>query len=232
MNSYDQNAMEAALQLKSRVGGQVTAISMGPAQFSLTLREALAMGGDEAILLSSGAFAGADTLATAYVLAKCVERIGGADLILLGCRSVDSDTGQVGPIMAELLNLPQVTLATRLELTADGRLEVDRLLEKYEETVSVRLPALVAVTSALNTPRYPRPVDIMKAARANIEVFNETYLECEGDKIGLAGSRTEVVKLFRPHKPDKTALMIGSPGESSVRIAAKIAEILTQRNVI
>ena len=171
MNPYDVHAVEAALQLKETHGGSVHVISMGPPQAKAVLKEALAMGCDEAYLLSDRAFGGADSLATGHVLAKAAEKIGGYDLLLFGKCAVDAETAQTGPIVAELLDLPQVTLVEDLAC-ADGWATCRRDLGNQFQTVKVKLPALIAVTGQINRPRYPRPARI----RICLDVFDELGL--------------------------------------------------------
>jgi len=232
MNPYDKNAVEEALKVKEKTGGKVIAVSMGPPQFIDTLREAIAMGCDEAMLLSSRALGGADTLATAYALAKAVEKIGQVDLIFFGRHAVDADTGQVGPIVAEYLNLPQVTFAKGLELMDDGWVKVTRLLDKSEELVKVKLPAVITATGELNTPRYATPIKIMKAAKKEIPVYDEKALNCDPERIGMKGSRTIVTSVFAPPKSGRTAEMLGDCGCKPDVAAKQIVEVLTQRNVL
>ncbi len=224
MNPYDRHALEAAVGLKEKYGAKVVAISMGPPQFSYTLREALAKGADEAFLLSSPAFAGADTLATSYVLAKAIEKLGHVDLVLLGRHAVDADSGQVGPIVAEYLDMPQATLAKGLEMAGANHIKVTRLLDSEEETVKVKLPAVVTVTEFLNKPRYALPLNIMQAAVAQISILNEKDLECDPQKIGMSGSRTQVTSVFAP--PKSSAQMLPSD-----QAAPTIAGILRKRKL-
>ncbi|WP_225364125.1 electron transfer flavoprotein subunit beta/FixA family protein [Lentilactobacillus parakefiri] len=125
-NPFDKNAIEAALQLRDQAGGEVILLTMGPDSYTTSLRDGMAMGADRAVLVSSREFGGADTLATGYTLAKAIEAIGNVDLILFGSQSVDADTGQVGPIVAEFLKLPQVTFAETLELSSETTIVAKR----------------------------------------------------------------------------------------------------------
>ena len=228
MNPFDKHAVEAALQLKAKTGSKVVALSMGPAQFADTLREAIAMGCDEGMLASSRAFAGADTLATAYVLCKAIEKIGDVELVLFGRHAVDADTGQVGPLVAEFLGLPQATFAKGIELLDGGFVQVTRLLDKVEETVKVKLPAVITVTSELNTPRYATPLKILKAASKDIPVLNENDLGCDSERIGMRGSRTIVTNVFAPPKRNRSATILeGAPDE----IAKKLVDALLRKSV-
>jgi electron transfer flavoprotein beta subunit len=222
MNPYDKNAVEEAIRLKERTGCRVVAVSMGPDQFKESLRESLAMGCDDAILLSSRAFGGADTLATAYTLCKGIERIGGADVVLFGRHAVDADTGQVGPIAAEFLGLPHVTFVTQLEPQDDGWLLVNRLSSAGQETVRIKLPAVVTVTGEINTPRYPAPIRIMKAAKRDIPVYNEQDLGCDPERIGIKGSRTVVTSVFTPPKPDRGTVMLKGSAEDAARQLTRV----------
>lgn len=151
INPLDANAVEAAIQLKEKYGATVVAISMGPPQAEDVLKKALALGCDEAYLLSDRAFGGADTLATAYTLAKGAEKIGDYDLLLFGRHAVDGDTAQTGPATAAFLGIPQVTLASSIDVK-DGWVYCDRVLEDSAEKVRAKLPALVTVTAEINTP--------------------------------------------------------------------------------
>ena len=137
INPYDEHAIEAALDLKERFGGTVSLVSMGPDSFKMSLREGLAMGCDDAYLLSSRAFAGSDTLATAYTLAQAVRKMGGADILLFGLKAIDADTGQVGPLVAQELDLPQVTMVTDIKHVDKDKqfIDVTRMSEKHSETI-------------------------------------------------------------------------------------------------
>ena len=156
INPLDANSIEAAMQLKEKYGATVVAISMGPPQAEDVLKKALALGCDEAYLLSDRAFGGADTLATAYTLGKAAEKIGDYDLLLFGRHAVDGDTAQTGPATAAYLGIPQITLAGSIDVQ-DGWVVCDRALEDSVQRVRAKLPALVTVCAEINTPRYPTP---------------------------------------------------------------------------
>lgn len=214
INSYDKNALEEAVRIKESQGGKVTVISMGPPQVKEALREALAIGADEAILLSDREFGGADTLATSYVLALAIKKLGGADIILFGKNAVDADTGQVGPIVAERLGLPQATYASKISVEGDILL-IDRHLEDSTETVKVTLPTVITADKELNEPRYPTPLKIMKAAKKEIIVWCKVDIEADAAKIGLKGSPTRVLEIFSPAKSNQVKLINGSPEEAA-----------------
>jgi len=201
INPFDTYAIEEAIQLKEKHGGKVTVISMGPPQAMEALKEAVAMGCDEAVLLSDKAFAGADTWATAYTLAQAIKQIGDFDIILCGKQAIDGDTGQVGPGIARQLNVTQLTYVFKIrEIDFEARtLEVERLLEEGREVVRASLPAVVTVVKDINQPRYPTFMGIRRAARMQIPVWDANSLSgIKPELIGLAGSPTQVIRIFTP----------------------------------
>ncbi len=199
INPFDANGVETALQLKEKYGGSVVAISMGPPQADDVLKKALAMGCDESVLLSDRALGGADTLATGYPLAKAAAKIGDYDLIICGRHATDAETAQTGPIIAAFLDIPQVTLVDRVSIE-DGCAICRRMLPDRYETVKVKLPALITVCSEINSPRYPTPLNIMKALKKPRVVWNAKDLGCQEDLIGAAGSPSSNKKIFEPPK--------------------------------
>lgn len=221
INRYDKHAIEAAVTLKEQTGCEVVVLSMGPEQFKESIKEAIAMGCDKGVLLSSRAFGGADTVATSYVLSKAIEKLGGADVIFFGQNTLDSNTGLVGPITAEYLGMPQVTFAGRIDY-ADGIFEVVRNLDTGYETVRVQMPAAITVTDSLNVPRIPKTINIIKAGRKEIPVWNEDDLQCDPACIGKAGSPTIVTSVYEPDKGDASATML--EGDVS-QVADQIIEL-------
>ncbi|QDR81833.1 electron transfer flavoprotein subunit beta/FixA family protein [Sporomusa termitida] len=198
VNPFDKNAMEAALQLKEKHGAKVTVLSMGPSQAQDALKECLAMGADQAILISDRAFGGADTLATSYTLAAAVRKLGSYDIIFCGKQAIDGDTAQVGPEMAEHLGIAQITYVANLELAGD-RAQVEREHEEGYEIIEVKLPVLVSVIKSLHyEPRYPTVRGTMKANRTEITVWTAADLDVEEQRLGLKGSPTQVRKIFTP----------------------------------
>ena len=201
INPFDTYAIEEAIRLKESHGGKVTVISMGPPQAMDAIKEAVAMGCDEAILLSDRAFAGADTWATAYTLAQAIKRIGDYDIILCGKQAIDGDTGQVGPGIARQLGITQLTYVFKIrEIDFAHRvLEVERLLEEGREAARSSLPAVVTVVKDINDPRLPTFRGIRRATRMEIPVWDARILtELDTEQIGLAGSPTQVVRIFTP----------------------------------
>ncbi|WP_371381577.1 electron transfer flavoprotein subunit beta [Sporomusa aerivorans] len=197
VNPFDRNAVEEALKLKDKHGGRVTVISMGPPQAKEALKECLAMGADEAILMSDRAFGGADTLATSRTLAAGIKKLGRYDVILCGKQAIDGDTAQVGPEIAEHLDIAQLTYVSKLEIT-DGIVRVEREHEEGYEVIETNLPVLVSVVKSINEPRYPSIKGTMKANRKEIPVWAAADVEVDLEKIGLKGSPTQVRRIFTP----------------------------------
>ena len=199
-NPFDEFALEEALLTKEKHGGEVHVISMGPPQAIEVLRNALAVGADKAYLLSDLAFAGADTLATAYTLAKAIEWIGGVDLVICGKQAIDGDTAQVGPGIATRLGIPQLTYVSKVREIdfANKKIVVERMLEHGRETVECSLPALITVIKDINEPRLPSLLGIKKAAKVQIPVLTVKDIPVDENRIGLKGSPTWVTKIFTP----------------------------------
>ncbi|QDR79015.1 electron transfer flavoprotein subunit beta/FixA family protein [Sporomusa termitida] len=197
VNPFDKNAVEAAIQLREKYGGRVTVISMGPPQAQDALKECIAMGADEALLISDRAFGGADTLATSYTLAAAIKKIDKVDMILCGKQAIDGDTAQVGPEMAEHLGRAQVTCVSRIEL--DGQtVRLEREQEEGYEVIETSLPVLLTVTKSINEPRYPTVKGTMKANRRQIPVWTAAELTVDPQRLGLKGSPTQVRRIFTP----------------------------------
>ncbi|MCS7113597.1 MAG: electron transfer flavoprotein subunit beta/FixA family protein [Nitrososphaerota archaeon] len=209
INPFDLNAIETAVQLKEKLGGIVTALSMGPPQAESSLRDAIARGVDRAILLSDHRFAGADTLATSYTLASAIRKIGRYDLIVCGEKTVDGDTGQVGPEVAEHLGIPHVAYVCEIrESYGDRLIVVSDMGDKF--LVEVRFPALITVTKDVNTPRLPSLRDILKARRSKVEVWDADSLLgfIDMSRIGLLGSRTQVFKIVIPSEERRRGIIL------------------------
>ncbi|MFA6749314.1 MAG: electron transfer flavoprotein subunit beta/FixA family protein [Candidatus Ozemobacteraceae bacterium] len=195
INPDDKAGLEAALSLKEIYGGEVSVISMGPPQADAVLREAMAMGADKAYLVTDRAFGGADTLATSTTLAAAVRKME-YDLIITGRQAIDGDTAQVGPQLAEHLDIPNVSYAEKIDLDGDT-LVVQRQYEDRYHTVRVKMPCLLTALGEMNKPRYMTPGGIFDAFRSREVVkLTRADLEVEDDKIGLKGSPTRVVQSF------------------------------------
>ena len=221
INPFDENALEEAIRLKETKAWHVTAVSMGPPQAQEVLRKALAMGVDRAILVCDSVFAGSDTWATSFILSRTIARFDSVDLVLTGKQAIDGDTAQVGPGIAEWLGLPQVTYVCQLEV-AEEKLVAKRVLEGYFEVVETRLPAVVSVTKDINEPRYPSLRGLLRAKKADIEVWDNSVLQLSPERIGLEGSPTRVVRIFSPKAPKPGEIVTGNLEEKAGRIAGEI----------
>lgn len=201
MNPFDRQALEAALCLKDKEGAKVTVVSMGLPQATDVLKEAIAMGADEAALLSDRALAGSDTLATSLALAAAIKHLGEFDLILCGKQAVDGDTAQVGPEIAEHLGIPQITGALSLQY-ADGKFIAERETESSSMIMAAPAPLLVTVTKAEKEPRFASIKGKMKARKAKIPTLTVADLGIDEATVGLIGSPTKVKKSFTPVPPE------------------------------
>ena len=229
LNLPDKNALEAALQLKEQHGGHSTALSMGPSQAEETLREALSMGIDRAVLLSDKAFAGADTLSTAYALSLAAKKIGRYDLILCGKESSDGMTAQVGPQVAEFLNLPQLTCATEITIE-DASVRIKQKVEDGFRILEAPLPVVITVEREINRPRIPSMDAIMEAYRSKeVTVWSATDLDGDPGLLGLAGSPTQSRAVYtRKVKKGEVTMLEGEPDE----VAGKLIEALQLKALI
>lgn len=230
LNPFDAFAVEEAVRLKARFGGHITALSMGIPTVSEMLRRVIAVGADEAYLLSDRAFAGADTIATARALAAAIAKDGLPDLILCGRMATDGDTAQVPPMLAELLHIPHVSDVTRIESLESGALTVRRLTDDGYERASVPLPALVTVLKEINVPRLPSIAGILRGEEADVRVLNREALNVAPETVGLKGSRTRVIKSERPVIARKCDFLTGSIDEqTNALIDSALAPFLTGR---
>ncbi|MFQ6122443.1 MAG: electron transfer flavoprotein subunit beta/FixA family protein [Dehalococcoidales bacterium] len=209
INPFDTYALEEGVRIKERCGGKVTVISMGPPQAQDALREAISLGADEAILLSDPAFAGADTLATAYTLSRAINKLGQYDIIICGRQTLDGDTGQVGPELAEMLGMPFVAYVSQIEEMTDGYLRIQRLIEEGHEVIETSLPAVITVVKEINVPRLPSLRGIMKSKSAIIPVWTAQKLAVDQSMVGLSGSATKVIKVFFPQRVCRSEILQG-----------------------
>jgi electron transfer flavoprotein beta subunit len=225
MNPYDAHALEESLRLKDKYGFRVAVISMGPPSAEVTLRKTIALGADEAILLSDRAFGGADTLATSMVLTEAIRRLAQKEelaIVMCGRQTIDGDTAQVGPGIATRLGCSQLTLVDRVEevdLKAKA-VRVRRKLEGRHEVVTAPLPAMIAVLREINNPRYPDVPRRLMAEEAPITLWDNKVMQMNEATIGLKGSATQVRKIFSPErakgeiltkngdKPEETARLL------------------------
>jgi electron transfer flavoprotein beta subunit len=221
INPFDTYAVEEAVSLKERLdadGGfeeeiEVVAVSMGPPQAEEILRESISVGADKAVLLSDRAFAGADTWATAATLSMALEKLGDVRLVIFGKQTLDGDTGQVGPELAHKMGLPFIGYVSSVEEIDKNRIKVKRLAEENYEIFEVRLPAAISVVKDINNPRVPSLRGKMKAKKELVPVWTAKELEADPEEVGLAGSYTQVVKIFTPRMVHDVKIIEGTPEE-------------------
>ncbi|MEA2086090.1 MAG: electron transfer flavoprotein subunit beta/FixA family protein [Chloroflexota bacterium] len=224
ISPFDEQAVEAALRIRDAQGGKITVISMGVNLLRDVVKKPLAMGADELILLEDDAFTEGDSWSTAYALAMAIKKIGDYDLIFCGRQAADWDAGQVGSGIAEILGLPSVTVAKKIE-TADGKAKVERVTADGYEVVEVSLPALITVSNELGEPRYPTMRGIMAAKKKEPSIWKPADIGVEPAQVGTAGRRTRIVKLFQPVREGKCEIISGeTPEEAAVGLAAKLRE--------
>jgi len=227
INPLDCVALEAAVELRDREGGRITALSMGPPQSEEALREALAFGADQSILLTDPAFAGADTLATSHVLATAICKLKPfPDLVLCGKQTIDSDTGHVGPQIAEELNVPQVCGVNEIHRDGDC-LMVKRLYDGFLDTLRVTMPALLTVCRELSFPHHIPLADLERAfSGGEITRWAIDDLDLRPEEVGLAGSATRVWRLHKAPPKRRGQIVTGTP-QSLVRHLIKKLEALS-----
>ncbi len=228
INPYDRFALEMAVRLKETSGGQVWVVSMGPPQAKEALIEALGCGADEVFLLSDRSFAGSDTLATSYALARAIEKMAPFDLIVCGKVAIDGETAQVGPELAQRLGVPSVTQVVAAS-TEEGALKVTRVLDHAREELRVALPALITVERDWGRPRLPSLKRLLAAQNREIPVWGAAEVAAEPDKIGFSGSPTEVVEVFSPTYDGQGEIIQGDNVEEMV---GRLVSILRERGLI
>jgi len=225
MNPFDKYAVEAALQLKEKCGGGITAMSMGPPQVEEALREAIAMGCDQGVSLTDTKFAGSDTLATSYTLACAIRKNGPFDIIFCGLKTTDGDTGQVGPSLAEELNVPHVSYVSKVISVENDVICLERCMDDYREIVELSLPILITVLKGTIEPRYPSFKKRRMAKEAVIPKWTAEDLNGSEERFGLDGSKTRVIKVFHPRSRDKGEFLEGNPKELSANLASKLKKM-------
>jgi electron transfer flavoprotein beta subunit len=223
INPEDKNALEEALRIKEKNNSKIIVLTMGPPQAEDALREALAMGADEAILLCDIKFAGSDTWATANALAAAIKTIGNYDLILCGRQAIDGDTAQVGPQIAEALGLPQVTYVQKIEIN-NNLLKSERELEDGYEIIEGNLPMLITCIQHINEPRYPTLKGIDETFDKEIKKWTANDINISEDKVGLKASPTMVKKTFTPSQKGQGVMLKGSIKEMAYELVEKLKE--------
>jgi len=225
INPDDKAGLEAALRLKDRYGAHVTVMTMGIPQADLALKEALAMGADEAILITDRAFAGSDTWATAATLAAAVRKLP-YDLIITGRQAIDGDTAQVGPQLAERLGIPNISYAEDIKIDG-GSIIVKRQYEDRYHIIKAKLPVLITALSELNPPRYMTPGGIFDAYRnedRQVKIWTSADMDIDTSVVGLKGSPTKVYKSFTKSPKTAGTVVTLDPAEAADYIVARLRE--------
>jgi electron transfer flavoprotein beta subunit len=222
INPFDEYAIEEGVRIKEKFGGRVTAISMGIPKTADLLRETIALGVDDAVLLTDKAFAGSDTLATSYALSMGIKKIGNYDLIICGKQATDGDTAQVGPSLAEKLGVPHTTYVRKIEEIKEGYIRCQRMTDDGYEVIEMPLPAVITVVKEINEPRFPSIKGRLKAKKYEVKIFNADDIEADTSLCGLNGSPTQVIKTFTPVHDIKAEIIEGTAGEQAKKLADKL----------
>ncbi len=224
ISPFDENAVEAALKIKDVQGGKITVLSMGVNLLREVVKKPLSMGADELVLLEDEAFAGGDSWSNACALAMAIKKIGEYDLIFCGRQAADWDDGQVGSGIAEMLGLPCVTLARKIDVS-DGKARVERVTADGYEIVEVSLPALITVSNELGEARYPTIKGIMAAKKIEPIIWKPADIGIEHTQVGAAGRKISLQKLYQPAHEGKCELIEGeSAEEAGANLALKLRE--------
>jgi len=232
INPLDLYAIETGIELKEQFGGQVTVCTMGPPSAVKALKEAIAMGCDEGVLISDKRFAGADTWATSYTLSEAIKKFDGYDLVLTGERATDGDTGQVGPGIAAWLDLPLATYVSNITAIDRSSITVERLVEEGYQTLRMPLPALLTVVKEISNPRLPTLRGKKRARACTVPTVTAADLAVNESDIGLKGSPTKVVKIGYP-KVTRGGTVVKAAGEEGVSTAVDmLLEFLTGKELI
>lgn len=229
VNPFDAYALEVAVRLKEKHGGTVTVLSMGPDQAKAALKECLSVGADKAYLLSDRAFGGSDTLATSYILASAIHSLGKFDLIMCGKQAIDGDTAQVGPEIAEHLDITQVTYALDADVTEDGKVIVKKETETGYEMVETQIPALLTVVKTEFEPRMASVKAKIAANRKPIDVITSQDITIDLSRAGLKGSPTKVKKTYTPPMKGDSVVIKEETAKESVD---KLISILDEKSII
>ncbi|MEC4676958.1 MAG: electron transfer flavoprotein subunit beta/FixA family protein [Nitrospirota bacterium] len=224
INPYDMHAIEAGLYIKEKTGGSVTVLTMGPPQAEDALRYAISMGVDDAVLLTDRAFAGSDTCATAYILSKAIERLG-VDIIICGKQAIDGDTAQVGPEIAEFLDMPHIAYIRKFDDIKDNSIVVQRLMDEGYDVVESSLPVLLTVVRELNDPRMPSLKGKIAAKKAEVKKMSASDIGAGEDDIGLKGSPTQVRDIFAPGTTKDRKILEGAAEEQVDLLLKELTEL-------
>ena len=228
LNPFDQFVLEEAIKIKQE-GDEIIVISMGPPQAKKALLKCLALGADKAILLSDRVFAGADTLATSYTITQAIKKLGEFNIIFCGLQAIDGDTAQVGPEIAGILNIPQITYVESIEEVSGKKLLAKVQTDDGYKIVESRLPTLITgITPSSFEPTNPPMMSIMKANKKPFFTWDANELGGDKDKYGLNGSLTQVIKIYSPPAREKGVVINDEP-EAAVKI---LMDLLSKDKVI
>jgi electron transfer flavoprotein beta subunit len=232
INPWDEYAIEEALRLKEKFGGKVTVLTVGSEQTKEALKQAVAMGCDEAFLISDAAFEGSDALATTYILAQAIKKLGEVDLVAFGKQAIDGDTGLVPAGVARRLDWPFLSYIAKIDEIDPGNksIKVTRLLEQGRQSVGSILPAVISVVKEINEPRYPSFMNIRKASKLQIPIMDAAAISADAGKIGKANAAAEWLRVFP--LPARTGTCEIITGDSPQAIAASLADKLMAEKVI
>ncbi len=222
INPYDTYALEEAVRIKEASGATVAVISAGPEKADESLREALAMGADEAFLLCDKAFEGSDPVATAYIVAKGIAKCGAYDLVIAGRQAMDGSSGQVGPSLAEELGLPMISFVRKIEEIKDGYIRVQRMTDDGYEVLEGPLPMVITVVKEINEPRLASLKGLMKAKRVEMPVWTAADIGADPSRFGPTGSPTQTVKVAPPPPRSGGEMIGGEPAEQVKTLVAKL----------
>ncbi len=229
LSDIDKRAIEEAIRLKEKYGGHVTVLTVGPGSAKMGLREALAMGADEAYLLVDPLFEGIDTLVTSLVLKTAIEKFNGFDIIICGEATSDGYSSLVGPRLAGLLGIPQVAYVKKIIEVKDGSIVVERDLEDRYEIVEVKLPVLLTVTREINEPRIPPLPAIMKASKKPMKMLSASELGIQSESLGQKGSAIQILEVKAPEIKRKGVVFEEMPASEAAR---KLIEALVKEGIL
>jgi electron transfer flavoprotein beta subunit len=225
VNPYDEFALEEALKWQEEYGGKVTLVSLGPERARESILKGLAMGADEVYHLSDGAFLGGDAYATARALAAAISKVGEYDVVFCGKQAVDEDNASVGIMLAELLDLPHVSVVSKLEIASEGNCgKAERDIEGGKEVVEFPLPAVITAQKGLNEPRYPSFRGIRQARRKPFTQWTVADVGLEPEEVGIAGAKLEVVEMASPPERPPGRIIGGEPTEAAKEVVRLLRE--------
>ncbi|MDR2191667.1 MAG: electron transfer flavoprotein subunit beta/FixA family protein [Endomicrobium sp.] len=224
VNPFDEYAVEEGVRLKEKLGGKVIAVTMGPPQAEAVLREAISKGADEGVLVSDRAFGGADTLATSYALSCAIKHLGDYGVIICGKQATDGDTAQVGPGIAEMLNIAHVAYVKKVESIDEKSIKVERMMEDGYDLIESPLPVLLTVVKEINTPRVASLKGKLAAKKAVIKVLDAAAVGADTKRTGLNGSPTQVMKIFTPPQRQGGQKFTGDAKSVAAELVKKLAD--------